>query len=110
MIRLFKKKTYQFLKYSFIDNGILLKMNTIEENGFHEVWRQQSSKYSIQILCFNEKTGEFQAFDRFHWMQKSVYNGFSGRNDYKEDLWTPIKLRYTEQWLKEHLINSVKRI
>lgn len=101
------EETHQFLKYSFIDNGILLKTNTIKKNGFHEVWRQQNSEHYIQILCFNEQTGEFQAFDRFHWMNEPVYDGFTGGEYYEEDLWTPIKLHYTEKWLKEHLIDSI---
>lgn len=98
------KNTY--LKYSFIDNGILLKMEVIEKNGFHEVYRQQYDEYgahSIQILCFNEETGEFQAFDRFHWMDEPYFHPFCGPNgNYKEDLWTPIKFHYTEKWLKEY--------
>lgn len=98
-----KKETNEYLKYSFIDNSILLKKNKIEKNGFCEVWRQQNDEYSIQILCFNEKTGEFQAFDRFHWMNEPIYDGFTCGDDYKEDLWTPIKLHYTTEWLKMQL-------
>lgn len=30
-----------------------------------------------------------------------------GGDNYKEGLWTPIKLHYTEKWLKEHLIDSI---
>lgn len=104
------KNTY--LKYSFIDNGILLKMEVIEKNGFHEVYRQQYDEYgahSIQILCFNEETGEFQAFDRFHWMDEMYEPYFFSYCDvapqviHKEVLWTPIKFHYTEKWLKELL-------
>lgn len=40
-------------------------------------------------------------------MKKKHINGFTGGDDYKEDLWTPIKLHYTEKWLKEHLIDSI---
>lgn len=100
MFHLFKRKKYvedekeKYLKYSFLDNSILLKTKNIEKNGFHEVWRQQNEENSIQILCFNEKTGEFAAFDRFHW--KISYGD--------EDLWTPIKLHFTEKWLRKHLL------
>lgn len=100
------KDTDDYLKYSFIDNSILLKANTIKKNGFYEIWRQQNDEHSIQILCFNEQTGEFQAFDRFHWMNEPISNKFTGGDYWKEDLWTPIKLHYTEKWLKEHLVNS----
>ena len=101
------KDTDEYLKYSFIDNGILLKTNTIKKNGFHEVWRQQNDEHSIQILCFNNETGEFQAFDRFHRMHEPYDIPFVGEYGvYDEDLWTPIKLHYTEKWLKEHLVNS----
>lgn len=99
------KKCQSALKYSFINNSILLKTSTIEKNEFHEVWRQQTNDHSIQILCFNEKTGEFKAFDRFHWMNEPIYNGFAGDYEYEKDLWTPIKLHYTTEWLKEHLID-----
>ena len=102
-----KKETNKYLKYSFIDNSILLKKNKIEKNGFCEVWRQQNDEYSIQILCFNEKTVEFQAFDRFHWMNESIYNGFICGDDYEEDLWTPIKLHYTTEWLKMQLQKKI---
>lgn len=99
-------KSNKYLKYSFIDNSILLKTKTIERNGFHEVWRQQNDEHSIQILCFNNETGEFQAFDRFHWMHEPYSIPFVGEYDvYDEDLWTPIKLHYTEKWLKEHLLS-----
>lgn len=101
-----KKSSAEYLKYSFIDNSILLKTRTIEKNGFHEVWRQENNKHSIQILCFNETTGEFRAFDRFHWMNEPIYDDFTCGTYYKEDLWTPINLHYTEKWLKEHLICS----
>lgn len=112
------------LKYSFINNAILLTMNTIERNGFYEVWRQQNDEHSIQILCFNEEKQEFQAFDRFHWMDEPriVSNPPSDFVDekgctvhcdsleadgtyYNEDLWTPIKLHYTIPWLKQHMIS-----
>lgn len=96
-----------FLKYSFIDNSILLSTDTIERNGFCEVWRQQNDEHSIQILCFNEKTGGFKAFDRFHWMNEPIYNGFDKDYEYEEDLWTPIELHFTEKWLKKHLISSI---
>lgn len=71
MFKFFKKKSPvviesdKYLKYSFIDNSILLRTSVIEKKGFREIWRQQNDENSVQILCFNEKTGEFQAFDRF---------------------------------------------
>ena len=40
-------------------------METIERHGFYEVWRQENKEHSVQILCFNPDTKEFQAFDRF---------------------------------------------
>ena len=112
IFNIFKKKSTvkesnKYLKYSFIDNSILLKMKTIEKNGFHEVWRQQNGEHSIQIVCFNEQTGEFKAFDRFHWMDEPVYDGFTVGSYWEEDLWTPIQLHYTEKWLKEHLLSSI---
>ena len=101
------KNTNEYLKYSFVDNGILLKTSKIKKDGFYEIWRQQNDEHSIQILCFNERTGDFQAFDRFYWMNEPIYNRFTGVDDWEEDLWTPIKLHYTEKWLKEHLISNI---
>ena len=117
----------EYLEYSFVDNAILLKIEKIEKNGFYEVWRQQNKEHSIQILCFNEETGEFRAFDRFHWMgePRVVHNLPAWYKDengncihcdslesdgvyYNEDLWTPIQLHFTGKWLKEHLVNVVK--
>lgn len=102
----FHKKKNRFLKYSFIDNSILLKTETINKKGFYEVWRQTKSDgdtYSVQILCYNPTTFEFQAFDRFHWSDEPVFigNGIGWSN--KEDLWTPIKLHFTLEWLQEQL-------
>lgn len=102
-------KTEEYLNFSFINNSILLKTETIEKNGFHEVWRQVKSdgeSYSVQILCYNPETFEFQAFDRFqHLLKKEPYDcSFSGHTGiYQEDLWTPIKLHYTMEWFEKHL-------
>lgn len=115
-------KEKEYLEFSFINNSILLKTETINKNGFYEVWRQKKENHFIQILCFNPNTGEFQAFDRFHWSNEPrvVINppswfidekGNSVHCDpfeedgvyYEEDLWTPIKFHYTVEWLKEHL-------
>lgn len=67
-----RKLKPEFLKYSFINNSILLRMDTIIENGYYkEVWRQSYRKdygfgeVSVQILCYNEEKEEFQAFDRY---------------------------------------------
>lgn len=103
------------LSYSFIDNSILLSTETIQKNGFHEIWRQENNEHSIQILCYNNDTREFQAFDRFHWMDEPIVvrhihkpnviaeNPTPEGTYYKEDLWTPIKLHFTTEWLKEHM-------
>lgn len=116
------KKAKHHLLYSFIDNSILLSTEKIMKNGFCEVWRQESDEHSIQILCFNPETEEFQAFDRFHWMNEPrIPNTPDWLNEngclvfcdsltdldgtyWEEDLWTPIKLHFTEEWLKEHII------
>ena len=115
------KEREEYLKYSFINNSILLSMATINKNGFYEMWRQENEQYSIQILCINLETGEFQAFDRFHWMDEPriVVNppawfekdGVLIHCDpleeagtyYNKDLWTPIQLHYTMSWLKDCL-------
>lgn len=65
-----KKKRIEPLRYTFIDNSILLTTKTIERNGFREIWRQTNSEYSIQILCFNPDINEFKAFDRYHWLDE----------------------------------------
>lgn len=97
---MFRSKTKkEYLKYSFINNSILLSTETINRNGFHEIWRQENDQHSIQILCYNPEKEEFQAFDRFHWMNEPIYVGFTGGDYYEEDLWTPIKLHYTLEWL-----------
>lgn len=112
MFKFFKKKlpvvieSDKYLKYSFIDNSILLRTSVIEKKGFREIWRQQNDENSVQILCFNEKTGEFQAFDRFHWMIENMDEGFIVGWFSKDHLWTPIKLHFTEKWLREHLISN----
>ena len=113
----------ELLSYSFIDNSILLSAETIQKNGFYEIWRQENDEHSIQILCFNNETKQFQAFDRFHWMDEpyDTTNYFSScvfdKNGnvikepwiepegtyWKKDLWTPIELNYTTEWLKEHV-------
>lgn len=105
----------ELLTYSFTDNSILLSTETIQKNGFYEIYRQANKEHSVQILCFNNETGEFQAFDRFHWMDEPyVVNRNHDTNllgqgwlpngtYYKEDLWTPIKLHFTAEWIKEHL-------
>lgn len=53
----------KYVKYSFIDNGILLTTDEIKKDGFREIWRQQSNDHSIQILCHNENLNKFQAYD-----------------------------------------------
>lgn len=56
-----RKPKPEFLKYSFINNSILLRMDTIIKNGYKEVWRQSYRKDygygedSVQILCYNEE-------------------------------------------------------
>lgn len=117
-----KKDNDEYLKYSFINNSILLTTEKIIRNGFYEVWRQENIKsHSIQILCFNPETNEFQAFDRFHWSdeprivanypyyKEGIAVDFLEPSGvyYKRDLWTPIKLHYTLDWLKEHLVSSL---
>ena len=105
----------ELISYSFIDNSILLSTETIQKNGFYEIWRQENKEHSVQILCFNNETGEFQAFDRFHWMEEPYVvklntdpnvlgEGWIPEGTYyKEDLWTPIKLHYTTEWLKKNI-------
>lgn len=121
-----ENKRKELLKFSFINNSILLKTETIERNGFKEIYRQVNEEtHSIQILCFNSETEEFQAFDRFKWMNEprivikppSWYEmeGIKIHCDivesngiyYNEDLWTPIKLHYTIEWLENHIIQDV---
>lgn len=48
-----RKLKPEFLKYSFINNSILLRMDTIIENGYKEVWRQSYRKdYGFgKFLC-----------------------------------------------------------
>lgn len=112
------------LSYSFINTSILLSTETIQKNGFREVWRQENEENSMQILCFNDETKQFQAFDRFHWMNEphDVENLFSSYvSDGKgnvivepwiepegirrgKDLWTPIDLHFTLDWLTKHLV------
>lgn len=105
----------ELLSYSFIDNSILLSTETIQKNGFQEIWRQENKEHSIQILCFNEETKQFQAFDRFHWMDepyevKHIHgpnviaeNWIPEGTYYKEDLWTPIELHFTMEWLNKYV-------
>lgn len=81
----------------------MLKTETINKNGFYEVWRQEKESYSIQILCYNPTTFEFQAFERFHWCSESVFVGGGIGWVNKDDLWTPIKLHFSLEWLQEHL-------
>ncbi len=100
---MFRTKTKkEYLKYSFIDNSILLTTETINRNGFYEIWRQENDQHSIQILCYNPEKEEFQAFDRFHRMNDPIYDGFTGGYFYEPELWTPIKLHYTLEWLLGH--------
>lgn len=118
-----KKSNNSYLKYSFIDNAILLRMEVVEKNGFHEVWRQENKNHSVQILCFNEETGEFKAFDRYQWMTElrgeySIGDMFLDESTcFKEeyhdtpiDLWTPIQLHFTEEWLRKHLISTTWKL
>lgn len=90
-------KRCEYIPFSYIDNALFLKMETINKNGFHEVWRQSKGIYSIQILCFNEDTGEFLGFDRFQWSGETDCS--SGISCY-DDLWTPIKLHFTTDIIK----------
>lgn len=102
-----KKK---LLKYSFTNNSILLTMDTINKNGFFEIWRQENEEKSIQILCFNEQSKEFQAFDKFHRMEEStelVWEGVPYKFD-EEELWTPIEFHYTLEWFQAHNIKDLK--
>ena len=103
------------LSYTFTNNAILLSTETIQKNGFREVWRQENEENSIQILCFNDETKEFQAFDRFHWMGEPYHTSFpkgaiidgdikDPDSYYGKDLWTPIDLHFTLDWLKTHLV------
>ena len=96
--------TYEGL--SGTNNSILLATKTIERNGFHEIWRQTNSEHSIQILCFNPDTNEFRAFDRYHWMDEpfDVSYGLPEGTYYKKDLWTPIKLHFTAEWVEKHIV------
>jgi len=104
---IWKNRKLPTLKYSYINNSILLSTETIEKNGFKEIYRQvNDDTYSIQILCFNEETREFKAFDRFHWMDEPYYSEGGSWGEirgvhYKKDLWTPIALHYTSEWLKK---------
>ena len=110
-IRKSKQLNKRLLKFSYIDNSILLKTEKITANGFHEIWRQRDEATgSTQILCYNSETEEFQAFDRYQWMEEIYpYDGrftLPGPNirvnteGHKESLWTPIKLHCTFEWLK----------
>ena len=102
-----RKHKPEFLKYSFINNSILLRMDTIIENGYKEVWRQSYRKDygygedSVQILCYNEKKEEFQAFDRYQ--RPGEGDPYSPLPRLGYDLWTPIKLHYTLEWLRDNL-------
>jgi len=103
-----KGKDKEYLKYSFTNNSILLKTETINNNGFYEVWRQENDEHSIQILCFNPETEKFQAFDKFHRMEEShkiIWEGCEYVRE-EDELWTPIELHFTLSWLKEHFQND----
>lgn len=97
------------IKYSFVDNGILLTTDEIKKDGFREIWRQQSNDHSIQILCYNENLNEFQAYDRFCWMNEPVYNAITEEYQYKEDLWTPIILHYSDCYEKPYIFQTTNR-
>lgn len=72
------------VEYSFVDNGILLTTDEIKKDGFREIWRQQSNNHSIQILCYKEY-------------------------QYKEDLWTPIILHYSDCYEKPYIFQTMNR-
>lgn len=99
----------KYVKYSFIDNGILLTTDEIKKEGFREIWRQQSNDHSIQILCHNENLNKFQAYDRFRWMNEPVYNAIIGEYQYKKDLWTPIILHYSDCNEKPYIFQTTNR-
>lgn len=99
----------KYVKYSFIDNGILLTTDEIKKDGFREIWRQQSNDHSIQILCHNENLNKFQAYDRFRWMNEPVYNAIIGEYQYKKDLWTPIILHCSDCNEKPYIFQTTNR-
>lgn len=117
-----KNDNIENLKFSFIDNSILLTLNTIHKNGYKVIW-EQISKESKQIHCFNEHENDFKAFDKYIWsdennaVKKEV---FSIRYPMEEigvvqgpviemkatELWTPIELKFTNEWLKENIASE----
>lgn len=104
----------ELLRYTCIDNAILLTNKTIEAKGFHEVWRQRDrTTGATQILCYNPELHTFQAYDRFLWAEE-LYPYTEGLTQPKpncmidggakrhEELWTPIQLHFTLEWLRAH--------
>lgn len=96
------KKNKELLKYKFINNSILLTMETIEKNGCKIIWTQNNGD-THQILCFNEKENDFKAFDKYLWSNQnnSLKKDFSEIDcEFKAvELWTPIELQYTNNWI-----------
>lgn len=96
------------LSFVFINDSILLTRETLEKNGYYEIWSQESGE-SKQILTFNEEKQDFIAYDKFIYMNDKAlyldhkitdtitdfanYNGMGGFACYRQgkELWTPIK-------------------
>lgn len=112
-----KKEIAKKLSFSFVDNSILLTLETINKNGYDIIWEQEEENRK-QILCFNESENDFKAFDRYQWSDEN--NALKKEiSDIKypdcevgvmkepsiemkaTELWTPIKLRITNEWLKD---------
>ena len=111
----FRKKP-PILKYVFINNSILLTEETIKKNGYEVIWEQeQNYGKTKQIICYNEGKNDFQAFDRYVWSDENSAIKKEGTGRYfsnadgmdfdvnyemkATDLWTPIKMKYTKEWL-----------
>lgn len=92
-------------------------METINKNGYEVIWEQSSGK-NKQIICFNEESNSFQAFDRYAWSDENnalkregtgnelPLNGFDFDVNWETkavDLWTPIKMIFTKEWLTDVL-------
>ena len=111
----FRKKP-PILKFVFLDNAILLTMETINRNGYEKIWEQSSGR-TKQIICFNEQKNDFQAFDKYVWSNEDNAIKKEGTGKYSTDidntdkfdfdvnwelkavdLWTPIKIKYTNEW------------
>ena len=110
-----KNKSSKNLTFSFIDNSVLLTMETINKNGYIIIWEQVDNN-NKQILCFNESENDFKAFDRYKWsdennaQKKEIFNikypdceiGIIKEPSIEmkaTELWTPIKFHITKNWL-----------